>query len=231
VARRGDRRESSGLGGGAAGRMGPGRVLGARDAPHRLAWKGAPRKPYSGEGGIQAAGSSARAGLEEVNVSTPAASKPTSSPTWARWTSSPRRRTCWSGTGTTQLATRACQAGHRVLFATAAAWVTGLADAHHSGRTHDELRRPGRYRCSSSTRSATTLAPRGRQPVRPARHQSLRADLAHRHGFPVMSCIVERFAYLPLPVWSRTTENVRGSRCRRGPVGGYTRCSVRLPLA
>ncbi len=53
------------------------------------------------------------------------------------------------GTGKTHLATglaiRACQAGHRVAFATAAEWVTRLADAHHAGRLHDELRRLGRY--------------------------------------------------------------------------------------
>jgi len=53
------------------------------------------------------------------------------------------------GTGKTHLATglaiRACQAGHRVLFATAAEWVTRLADAHHTGRLQDELRRLGRY--------------------------------------------------------------------------------------
>ena len=52
------------------------------------------------------------------------------------------------GTGKTRLATglaiRACQAGHRVLFATATEWVTRLADAHHR-RLHDELRRLGRY--------------------------------------------------------------------------------------
>ena len=53
------------------------------------------------------------------------------------------------GTGKTHLAIglaiRACQAGHRVLFATAAEWVTRLAEAHHSGRLQDELRRLGRY--------------------------------------------------------------------------------------
>ena len=53
------------------------------------------------------------------------------------------------GTGKTHLATglaiRACQAGHRVHFATATEWVTRLADAHHTGRLHDELRRLGRY--------------------------------------------------------------------------------------
>lgn len=53
------------------------------------------------------------------------------------------------GTGKTHLATglaiRACQAGHRVLFATASEWVTRLADAHATGRLPDELRRLGRY--------------------------------------------------------------------------------------
>src|SRR3954468_186654 len=53
------------------------------------------------------------------------------------------------GTGKTHLATgiaiRACQAGHRVLFATAAQWVARLAEAHHTGRLQDELVRLGRY--------------------------------------------------------------------------------------
>lgn len=53
------------------------------------------------------------------------------------------------GTGKTHLATglaiRACQAGHRVLFATAAQWVTRLAEAHGSGRLQDELTRLTRY--------------------------------------------------------------------------------------
>jgi DNA replication protein DnaC len=53
------------------------------------------------------------------------------------------------GTGKTHLATglaiRACQAGHRVLFATATEWVARLADAHAAGRLHEELRRLGRY--------------------------------------------------------------------------------------
>ncbi len=53
------------------------------------------------------------------------------------------------GTGKTHLAIglsiRACQAGHRVLFATAAEWVDRLALAHAGGRLHDELRRLGRY--------------------------------------------------------------------------------------
>src|SRR3954452_12081867 len=47
------------------------------------------------------------------------------------------------GTGKTHLATRiairACQAGHRVQFATASQWVARLAEAHHAGRLQDEL--------------------------------------------------------------------------------------------
>jgi DNA replication protein DnaC len=53
------------------------------------------------------------------------------------------------GTGKTHLAIglsiRACQAGHRVAFATAAQWVDRLAEAHHAGRLHIELTRLGRY--------------------------------------------------------------------------------------
>jgi len=53
------------------------------------------------------------------------------------------------GTGKTHLAIglgiRACQAGHRVLFATAAQWVNLLADAHAAGRLQAELVRLGRY--------------------------------------------------------------------------------------
>jgi DNA replication protein DnaC len=53
------------------------------------------------------------------------------------------------GTGKTHLAIglgiRACQAGHRVAFATAAQWVNLLADAHTAGRLQAELTRLGRY--------------------------------------------------------------------------------------
>ncbi len=53
------------------------------------------------------------------------------------------------GTGKTHLAiwlsVRACQAGHRVAFATAAEWVARLADAHAAGRLQAELVRLGRY--------------------------------------------------------------------------------------
>jgi DNA replication protein DnaC len=53
------------------------------------------------------------------------------------------------GTGKTHLATgiaiRACQAGHRVAFATAAEWVARLADAHQAGKLQPELARLSRY--------------------------------------------------------------------------------------
>jgi DNA replication protein DnaC len=53
------------------------------------------------------------------------------------------------GTGKTHLAIglaiRACQAGHRVLFATASEWVARLAEAHQAGRLQPELVRLGRY--------------------------------------------------------------------------------------
>ncbi|MEU5307116.1 IS21-like element helper ATPase IstB [Streptomyces noursei] len=53
------------------------------------------------------------------------------------------------GTGKTHLAiglaVRACQAGHRVAFATAAEWVDKLAAAHQAGNLAAELTRLGRY--------------------------------------------------------------------------------------
>lgn len=52
------------------------------------------------------------------------------------------------GTGKTHLATalaiKACHAGHRVEFATAADWVTRLANAHNAGHFPDELKRLSR---------------------------------------------------------------------------------------
>ena len=52
------------------------------------------------------------------------------------------------GTGKTMLAIglgiRACQAGHRVAFATAAEWVARLATAHQQGRLQTEITKLGR---------------------------------------------------------------------------------------
>ena len=53
------------------------------------------------------------------------------------------------GTGKTHLAIglaiRACQAGHRVLFATASEWVDRLVTAHRTGNLQTELTKLGRY--------------------------------------------------------------------------------------
>src|SRR5699024_3588581 len=53
------------------------------------------------------------------------------------------------GTGKTHLSiglgVRACQAGHRVAFATAAEWVDRLAQAHEAGRLEAELVRLARF--------------------------------------------------------------------------------------
>ena len=86
------------------------------------------------------------------------------------------------GTGKTHLAIgisiRACQAGHRVAFATAAEWVARLGDAHTQGRLHDELRRLGRYPAPRHRRSRLhPLRSRSREPVLPAR-QSARYERA-----------------------------------------------------
>ena len=43
------------------------------------------------------------------------------------------------------LTKRACQDGHRVVFATAAEWVARLADAHHARQIRHELTRLERY--------------------------------------------------------------------------------------
>ena len=90
------------------------------------------------------------------------------------------------GTGKTHLATglaiRACQAGHRVLFATASQWVDRLAEAHHHGRLQDELRRLVRYPVLSHRRGRLhPLRTRGRQPVLPARLLPLRTRQPDRH--------------------------------------------------
>jgi DNA replication protein DnaC len=90
------------------------------------------------------------------------------------------------GTGKTHLATglaiRACQAGHRVHFATASQWVARLADAHHAGRLQDELMRLARYPLLAIDEVGyIPFETRGREPVLPARVLPLRTSLADRH--------------------------------------------------
>ncbi|TDW90519.1 IstB-like ATP binding protein [Kribbella pratensis] len=89
------------------------------------------------------------------------------------------------GTGKTHLATgiaiRACQAGHRVLFATAAEWVDRLAEAHTAGRLQDELRRLGRYPLLVIDEVGyIPLRARSREPVPPARLIPLRTSIPDR---------------------------------------------------
>ena len=77
------------------------------------------------------------------------------------------------GTGKTHLAIglamRACQAGHRVLFATASEWVARLADAHHAGRLQTELGPPRPLPAARYRRSRLhPLGTRSRRPIFPA---------------------------------------------------------------
>jgi hypothetical protein len=114
----------------------------------------------------------------------------TSSPTSASSTSSTKPDNVVflgpPGTGKTHLAiglgVRACQAGHRVAFATAAEWVDRLAAAHHTGRAPRRARRLGRYPAAHRRRGRLhPLRSRRRQPVLPAHLSPLRTRLDDRH--------------------------------------------------
>ena len=90
------------------------------------------------------------------------------------------------GTGKTMLATglgiKACQAGHRVLFATAAAWTDRLTAAHRAGRLQAEITRLGRYPLLVIDEIGyIPVRGRGRQPVLPAHLRPLRDRQRHRH--------------------------------------------------
>ena len=90
------------------------------------------------------------------------------------------------GTGKTMLATglgiKACQAGHRVLFATAAAWTDRLTAAHRAGRIQQEITRLGRYPLLVIDEIGyIPVRARGRQPVLPAHLRPLRDRQRHRH--------------------------------------------------
>jgi len=90
------------------------------------------------------------------------------------------------GTGKTHLAIglaiRACQAGHRVLFATAADWVAHHADAHHAGRLQGRTA-PARALSAAGNRRGQLhpIRTRGRAPVLPVRLEPLRTCLTDRH--------------------------------------------------
>ncbi len=90
------------------------------------------------------------------------------------------------GTGKTHLAIglaiRACQAGHRVLFATASEWVARLAEAHHGGRLHPELVRLGRYPLIVIDEVGyIPFEPEAANLFFPARFEPLRTGLVNRH--------------------------------------------------
>ena len=59
--------------------------------------------------------------------------------TWSSSALRERARRIWPALGL-----KACEAGHRVAFATAAEWVARLGDAHAQARLQSELTRPGR---------------------------------------------------------------------------------------
>ena len=90
------------------------------------------------------------------------------------------------GTGKTMLAIglgiRACQAGHRVAFATAAEWVARLAAAHHArpaaGRDHQTRPHPA---ADHRRGRLHPVRSRSRQPVLPTRLRPLRTGQPHRH--------------------------------------------------
>ena len=113
----------------------------------------AARESHGGEGRIRAARFPARKSLEEFDFDHARALKrDTIAHLGTLDFAAARENVVFlgpPGTGKTHLAIglaiRACQAGHRVLFATAAEWVARLADAHHAGRLQGELIRLGRY--------------------------------------------------------------------------------------
>ena len=90
------------------------------------------------------------------------------------------------GTGKTHLATgiaiRACQAGHRVLFATASEWVDRLADRPPRRAPAGRAAPPGPLPAARRRRGRLhPLRTRSREPVLPARLLPLRTRLADRH--------------------------------------------------
>src|SRR2546421_12214749 len=110
------------------------------------------RESHGGEGRIRPARFPARKSLEEFDFDHARGLKREVIAPLGPLDSVPTRDTVVflgpPGTGKTPLAIglaiRACQAGHRVGFATAAEWVARLAEAHHNGRLQAELTRLAR---------------------------------------------------------------------------------------
>ena len=93
------------------------------------------------------------------------------------------------GTGKTHLAIalaiKACQAGHRVAFATAQQWVDRLEQAQHRNALDAELRRLERYQPARRRRDRLPAARTpGREPALRPRRAPLRTRLDHRHQQP-----------------------------------------------
>src|SRR6201988_972669 len=111
------------------------------------------RESHGGEGRIRAARFPSRKSLEEFDFDHARGLKRDTIAHLGRLDSVAAKDTVVflgpPGTGKTHLAIgiaiRACQAGHRVLFAPASEWVARLAEAHHAGRLQQELVRLGRY--------------------------------------------------------------------------------------
>jgi hypothetical protein len=84
---------------------------------------------------------------------------------------------------------RACQAGHRVAFATAAEWVDRLAAAHHTGRLQTELVRLGRYPLLVVDEVGyIPFEPEAAKPVLPTRLLPLRAGQPPSRATNPTSC-------------------------------------------
>ena len=156
---------------------------GARAGPTRSSWPPAwsarwpPDSPTAGRSGSGRRASPPKRPSRTSTSTTNGRSSETPSPTSAPSTSSPAKDNVVflgpPGTGKTHLATglgiRACQAGHRVAFATAAEWVARLGEAHQQGRLHDELTRLGANPAAHHRRGRLhPLRRRGRQPLLPA---------------------------------------------------------------
>ena len=150
----------------APSRAGPQQMPGATRTSSPPAWSGRspPVSPTAGRPASGRPGSRPERPWRTSTSTTSAASSATSSPTSERSTSSrPSTTPCSSArpgparaTSSIALGIRACLAGHRVAFATAAEWVDRLGEAHEPASSKTSSAASGGSRSSSSTRSATS---------------------------------------------------------------------------
>ena len=175
-----------------ARRTGPGRDLDPRGVPGRLpATRGRrpriprrrgphPRRPLPGPqdvGGLRLRPPTLPQARDHRPPRAPWTSSPPARTSCSSARPAPARPTCPSGSGI-----RACQAGHRVAFATAAEWVARLAAAHHAGTAagRADQTRPG----PAADHRRGRLHPvrsRSREPVLPTRLLPLRTRQPDRH--------------------------------------------------